>query len=284
MRDGKAVDPRLLFSNDTSAKFTSAGGGRILFVRNDNLYAQKLDVKGRHLVGDPELVQERVVSNATNRNAYFSVSSTGTVVWRSGTAVTSQVTIFDRKGNRIGTAGDSVPATLISLAPDEAHVLVSSEAGSWVMESNGPGRTSLGYALARFWSPDGSGVISVRGTEILQRSVSGSHEFRPLAEVPISGDRLYLHGISADGRRILYSDGPSLLSFSLDGERRSEHVVDQLVDNASMSPDGAWTVYHPQTEPGIYVQPLTGVGLRRQIANGGSLCGMAQGRQRDRVP
>ena len=43
LRDGKAVDPTLLFNNDTAAAYTPAGGGRILFVRNDNLYSQKLD-------------------------------------------------------------------------------------------------------------------------------------------------------------------------------------------------------------------------------------------------
>ena len=270
LRDGKAVDPRLLFSNDTSAAFTSAGGGHILFVRNDNLYAQKFDVKRRQLIGDPELVQERVASNTPPRNAYFSVSNTGTVVWRSGTAVTSQVTIFDRKGNRIGTAGTAVPASIIRLAPDEAHVLVSSRAGSWVMESNGPGRTSLGLVLPTLWSPDGSGIIRVRGTEIIQRSVSGSHETRLFAGLPVSGGRLSLHGISADGRRILYSDGASLLSFSLDAGGRLEQVVEQAVYDAAMSPDGAWTVYRSFTESGIYVQPLASPGLRRQIANSGS--------------
>jgi hypothetical protein len=270
IRGGKAINPRLLFKNDTAAAFTSAGGGRILFVRNDNLYAQKLDVKGRHLIGDPELVQERVASSVTYRNAYFSVSSSGTVVWRSGTAVTSQVTVFDRKGNRKGAAGASVPADIISLAPDEAHVLVASEAGSWVMESNGPGRTTLGYGRPKLWSPDGSGVMGLRGAEIYHRSVSGSHEFRYLARLPTLGDRLSLHGISADGRRILYSDGNSLLSFSLHGEHRSELVVEQRVDNAAMSPDGAWTVYHPNTESGIYVQPLTSRDLRKQIANSGN--------------
>jgi hypothetical protein len=45
--------------------------------------------------------------------------------------------------------------------------------------------------------------------------------------------------------------------------------VDQKVDNAGLSPDGAWTVYSPLTERGIYVQPLTKPGLRRQIANSG---------------
>jgi hypothetical protein len=46
--------------------------------------------------------------------------------------------------------------------------------------------------------------------------------------------------------------------------------VNQRVDNAAMSPDGAWTVYRPFTESGIYVQPLASPGLRRQIANSGS--------------
>lgn len=90
----------------------------------------------------------------------------------------------------------------------------------------------------------------------------------------MEGGNLVLHDISADGRRILYSerynDRNSLLLFSLDGERRAELVVDQRVDNAAMSPDGAWTVYHPYTETGLYVQPLTSGGLRRQVANVGN--------------
>lgn len=273
LRGGKAIDARLLVSNDTAAAFTSAGGGRILFVRNDNLYAQRIDVKGRRLIGDIELVQDRVASNPQTRNAYFSVSRSGTLVWRSGTAVISQVTVFDRRGNRTGTAGAAGPAQIISLAPDEAHILVSSEAGSWVMESNGPGRTNFPSAYARLWSLDNAGLFRVEGEEIYQQSVSGSHESRPFAG-PFAGlsalGSLGLYGISPDGRRILYSDGTSLLTHSLDGERRPEKVVEEKVDNAAMSPDGAWTVYHPMTESGIYVQPLASPGLRRQIANFGN--------------
>ncbi len=270
LRGGKAVDPGLLLSNDTAVAFTSAGGGRVLFVRNDNLYAQRLDLKGRRLIGDSQLVQERVASNEKSRNAYFSISSSGTLVWRSGTAVLSQVTDFDRNGNRIRTAGRPVPVEIVRLAPDESHVLVSSEAGTWVMESNGPGSTSLGSVpYDVFWSSDGSGVVGVRGAEIAQWSLNGSHETRLFAGLHVLADYLALHDISADGRRILYSEPNSLLSFSLDGERRSEQVANQRVDNAAMSPDGAWAVYHPNTESGIYVQPLTTRGFRRQIGNTG---------------
>jgi eukaryotic-like serine/threonine-protein kinase len=276
LRDGKAADARLLFNNETAAAFTSAGGGRVLFVRNDNLYSQKLDVKARRLIGGPELLQEAVASYADPRKAYFSVSNSGTVAWRSGSAVASQVVIFDRKGNRIGTAGTPVPANIISLSPDEAHVLIASPAGSWVMESNGPGRVSLGSGgQPRVWSQDGSGVIEFRGLEIVQRSLVGGQNTRKLVGSFVSGGRISqydLLDISGDGRRILCrnSEPPSLLSFSLDEEHQSQLVVEQRVDNAALSPDGAWTVYHPNTESGIYVQSLTSRGLRRQIANSGS--------------
>jgi hypothetical protein len=98
LRGAKIVNPQSLFSNETSAAFTPAGGGRILFVRGDNLYSQKLDLKARKLSGDPELVQEHVASFAGVRLANFSISREGTTVWRPGTAVVSQVTVFRSQG------------------------------------------------------------------------------------------------------------------------------------------------------------------------------------------
>jgi hypothetical protein len=179
LRGGKAADPRLLFTNDTVAAYTSAGGGRVLFVRNDNLYSQKLDPKARRVAGEPELIQERIASYADPRKAYFSVSSSGTLVWRSGSAVLSQVGIFDRKGNRRGTAGSPAPVQYINLSPDEAHVLASSPAGAWVMETGGPGYVTPGSGpYSRFWSPDGSSVIELRGFDIVQRSLSGDRDTR----------------------------------------------------------------------------------------------------------
>ena len=91
----------MLFNNDTAAAYTPAGGGRILFVRNDNLYSQKLDRKARKVTGEAELVQEAVASAVVFRTAQFSVSGSGIIAWRRGTAVVSQLTVFDRQGNRI---------------------------------------------------------------------------------------------------------------------------------------------------------------------------------------
>jgi hypothetical protein len=63
LRDGRAADPVLLMKNSTAVGYAPAGGGRILFVRNDNLYAQTLNRTTRTLEGEPELMQPRVASS-----------------------------------------------------------------------------------------------------------------------------------------------------------------------------------------------------------------------------
>ena len=107
LRDGKAVNPVPLLKNQTAARYTPAGGGRILFVRNDNLYSQKLNRQTRKLEGGAELTAQGVASQpamAVHRGD-FSVARNGTVAWRPGKAAACQVTEFDRSGNQIATSG-----------------------------------------------------------------------------------------------------------------------------------------------------------------------------------
>jgi Tol biopolymer transport system component len=272
LRDGKAVDAKFLFNNDTSAMFTPAGGGRIVFVRDDNLYSQKLDLSARKLVGEPQLVQEHVVSDPGPRNANFSVSRSGTLAWRSGTAIVSQLIAFDRKGNRMGAAGAPTPIGTAVLSPDEAHFLARGEAGSWIMETNGSGRVRVGNGsiILTLWSPDGSRLIQPLGTRVVEASLDGSRVLRELADISASaGRRILVHGISPDSRRIVYSDQSGLYLLS-SPDNQSSKLVGQRVDTAFMSPDGTWVVYHPYTESGIYVQPLSGRSLPRQIAKSGN--------------
>jgi len=272
LRDGKAVDVKFLFNNDTSVTFTPAGGGRIVFVRDDNLYSQRLDLSARKLAGEPQLVQEHVVSDPGPRTANFSVSRSGTLVWRSGTVIVSQLLVFDRKGNRTGVAGATAPIGTVNLSPDEAHFVARGEAGSWIMETNGSGRVSVGNGsnVLTLWSPDGSRLIQSLGAKVMEVSLDGSRGLRELGEIPASaGRRILVHGVSSDSRWIVYSDEFGLYLLSLPGNQTTA-LVGQRVDNVAMSPDGNWVVYHPYTEPGIYVQPLSGRSLRRQIASTGN--------------
>jgi serine/threonine protein kinase len=207
LNGGKVVNPRLLLRNDTSAAFTPAGGGRLLFVRNDNLYSQRLDLRARRLQGDAELLQERVASYAGSRNAYFSVSRTGTLVWRTGKAVASQVTVFDRKGNRLGNSGRPAPVNRLALTPDESRLAVYGDTGVWIVDARGPGqvRVSPDFYWRLFWSSDSSRLLFRRDGKLWEMAGDGSGQTRELegnaqGEVGDEGPKL-LGGESSDNQR-----------------------------------------------------------------------------------
>ena len=269
---GRVVNPRLLFRNETAVAFTPAGGGKILFVRNDNLYAHRLDLKARKLLGHPELLQEQVTSYAGPRQAYFSVSRNGTLVWRSGTAVVSQVTVFDRKGNRLGIAGSPAPVNKIALAPDESRLAVYGEDGVWIVDAHGPGRVRLspdGYS-GLLWTPDGSRLLFVRNGKLWEVLANGSGQTRESADAAIrDAGPLRLNGIYPDGRRVLFRDGTSLFMPDMDS-KAPEWAVGERSDNAALSPDATWVVYTPRNEPVLQAQPVTGATVPRQIAPSGS--------------
>src|SRR5947207_4329583 len=160
LRDGRVTNPVLLMKNATAARYTPLGGGRILFVRNDNLYAQTLNRTARKLEGEPELVQQDVASSPAFHAAHFSVSSTGVVAWRPGTAGLSQVTIFDRQGREIGTAGSPTVVQTLRLAPDETRLLIGFNASAWLLEPGRPGQQQLAQgSLDSLWSPDGAKLL-----------------------------------------------------------------------------------------------------------------------------
>ena len=289
LRDGRAVDPVLLMKNATAVRYTPAGGGRILFVRNDNLYAQTLNRTARTLDGGPELIQQRVASSPSFYAAHFSVSRTGVLAWRPGTAGLSQVTIFDREGKEIGIAGSPTVVQRLRLAPDETRLLVGFDATGWLLEPGRPGRQQLEQGTQdALWSPDGSkllatSTVSENHTRIVERSVAGQGTVRELAK-PSGTWRL--EDISPDGKTLLLSRGPldtTVFSLSLDDvqkEPKSLLQTGETISHAHFSPDGHWIMYTASaagsergginTGGGTYVQPYPGPGLRKQVTSRGN--------------
>jgi eukaryotic-like serine/threonine-protein kinase len=289
LRDGRAADPVLLMKNATAVRYTPAGGGRILFVRNDNLYAQTLNRTTRTLEGGPELIQQRVASSPSFYAAHFSVSRTGVVAWRPGTAGLSQVTIFDREGKEIGMAGSPTVVQTLRLAPDEARLLVGFNATAWLLEPGRPGRQQLEQGtMDTLWSPDGSKLLTTSiagGTDsrIMERSVTGQGTVRELAK---PSGLWRLGDISPDGETLLLVRRPldtTVFSLSLDGVQKepiSLLQTGETISHARFSPDGHWIVYTASaagserggiyTGGGTYVQPYPGPGLRKQVTSRGN--------------
>ena len=287
LRDGRAADPVLLMKNATAVRYTPAGGGRILFVRNDNLYAQTLNRTTRTLEGGPELIQQRVASSPSFYAAHFSVSRTGVVAWRPGTAGLSQVTIFDRGGKEIGTAGPPSVVQTLRLAPDETRLLVGFNLTAWLLEPGRPGRQQLEQGTqGTFWSPDGSKLIDVipgSDSRVLERSVSGQGPVRELAKLP---GMWFLQDVSPDGKALLLNRGildTTVYSLSLDDvqlEPKSLLPTGETIAHTRFSPDGRWIVYTASaagserggiyTGGGTFVLPYPGPGLPKQVTSRGN--------------
>ena len=84
LSQGAVAKPTVLFKNDTAARYTPWDGGRVLFVRNENLYSQRLNRSSRAVEGQAELVVRGVASQPGLMRADFSVAQDGTVAWRPG--------------------------------------------------------------------------------------------------------------------------------------------------------------------------------------------------------
>ena len=281
LRDGRAVDPVLLFKNQTAARYTPAGGGRLLFVRGDNLYSQHLNRRARKLEGEPELVALGVASVSKDQHlGYFSVAGNGTVVWRPGKAAASQVTEFDRQGNPIRTSGPLESYDSLVLSPDEKRLLVSAFPAGWLVDVGQPGRLDLPKGVIWFgWSAGGSKLIGVRGPppglEFVEISATGSGEVQGLRKMGLA----YFRGlprISGDGKQVVVNVDHQLISTQIEGA--SDEIKPRVVVRSggqpfglSFSPDGRWFTYEEKGPGGgLYVQPLPGLGPRRQIsATGG---------------
>jgi serine/threonine-protein kinase len=271
LTNGQVVNPARLMLNDTSAHYTPAGGGRLLYIRNDSLYSQRLNLSARKLEGDPELLQQGVASDRFDARADFSVSRTGVVAWRSGTQPYSLITAFDRQGKALDTSGPRGSVFYLRLSPDERHLLAQDGGGeSFLFERDQPGSSGLGEISWEIWSPDGTRLLGFQDGKIVERSVSGPGEIRALGNAP---GITRLQDISADGKVALYTSS-GLHSVRIDAAGGPPVTLvapapNESISNARFSPDGRWVVYDlfSQTGRAIYAQPFPGPGLRKQIAN-----------------
>ena len=277
LRQGKAMNNVMLLRNQTAAHYTPAGGGRLLFVRNDNLYSQKLNLRSRKLEGQVELVVHGVASQPSmevNRGD-FSVARNGTIAWRPGRTALSQVTVFDRQGKILGTTGRPGAYSDLSLSPDEKHVLVSSVLRGWLMEVGQPGQLALpGSARWLGWSADGAQLIGLDDSSFVAMPATGSGEIRHLRRFNERGFR-GLPDLSSDGKNVLGRPfGGGVVSYQIDGAL-AEAASTALLPRGEtfgprFSPDGHWFAYESRDSGGgLFVQPIGRVGLRTQIASDG---------------
>jgi Tol biopolymer transport system component len=277
--DGEA--PRALLVSETRPAY--APSGHILYVVNGNLFAQAFDPVHLRLAGEPAGVADRVVTNLVNGRASFSVSDSGTLVYRAGDLnVDAQLTWFDRHGGNLGTVGPSGRMGQISLSPDETKVVLARPVPGpnndvWVLDLGNGALSRVTFDSATksdpIWTPDGKTItynkIHDSQMDIFQRTLGSTTEVQ-LTDSPTSEGP---DDWSTDGKLLLLNSRPSVFTLSVSGDRRPMKWADipGYVDEPHFSPDTHWVAYSSD-ESGqneIYVASFPIFGAKRQVSVAG---------------
>jgi Tol biopolymer transport system component len=274
---------RLVVAREAAAYAPPSGGsekGHVLFLRDGTLMAQALDAGSFEPSGEPFFVADQVGYVITN--AFFSVSATGVLAYRSGSGVNTHLTWFDREGKRLETVGPPGFYVEIQLAPDGKKVAVGKQDAQtgnrdlWLVdvEHGVPTRFTFDPAVDAnpVWSPDGGRVVfnSTRDgvSNLFQKDAGGGRNEELLLKSDLEKRAL---DYSADGRFLLYGVfDPQTFSdiwvLPLEGERKPFPFLNSRFGESqgqfSPGPAGAprWVAYTSDESDRneVYVQAFSG--------------------------
>ena len=116
---------KLVVEGGSNPKYAN---GHLLFLRGGMLFAQRFDIDRLATQGQPVALVEQVQItgfSASEVTGAFSVSQTGVLVYQTSSRISSQLTWFDRKGNRTSTLGEPGDYVDVALSPDNTRVATS---------------------------------------------------------------------------------------------------------------------------------------------------------------
>jgi Tol biopolymer transport system component len=277
------------------------GMGYLLFLREDALMAQALDLAKLEMTGEAVRIADHI--GTAFEFGYFGATTNGLLVYRSGAGglAYNQLAWFDRQGKNLSVATTPGMYDSPSLSADASRVLYTRNDAAngvnsdiWVFEfgRNTATRLTLNATahLDPVWSPDGTSVAYATagsgGVVLSQKASNGAGSEETL--LASSGALRDLDDWSPDGKLLLYSEVNAKTKSDLwvlpmtpdkPGEARKPSVYLVSESNETegrFSPDGHWIAY-VSDESGrqeVYVQPFplgAGGAGRVTVSNAGGL-------------
>jgi eukaryotic-like serine/threonine-protein kinase len=276
---GKPKQDGIVVGPGAHAMFAS---GDLLFVRDGHIQAQPFNPRTFTLSGDPQTIGEART---------FSVSQNGVLAYHESSAA-SELKLFDRSGNLIGTPGPQAVYSDPRFSPDGKSIAVtiadprSGKDDIWVLPVAGGQPTRITFGPDDYWpvwSPDGKqlayGVREDGKVSIRHRSLDGRQPEEVLYQndtyingspIDWSPDGNYL-SLDLESREGTYSNW--ILPFT--GDRKifqppaASHMTVSQYDGR-FSSDGRWLAYfsYETGRPEVYVVPFE-AGAKTQVSTTG---------------
>jgi eukaryotic-like serine/threonine-protein kinase len=269
-----------LLATDRQAYYAPLPGrglGHLVFLRGATLMAQpfdpdKIGSNQMGLSGEPAAIAEGVDSFDTTNHGQFSVSDTGTLIYRLGGSQAG-LTWFDQQGNPAGTLGGPAAYSSPAISPDGSRVAVAvgpeANRDIWILDVAGGAERRFTFDPGRHdypaWTPDGRSIsfISNRGgqMDLYIKPADGSGEEKLLLKT--DQPKIEDHW-TKDGRFLLFeSTGPKtsgdIWALPFPAGTPAPLLQTPITEGQPrVSPDGRWLAYS-SLESGtidIWVRPF----------------------------
>ena len=282
-------DSAVLVEGTTEGQYSD---GLLFFARRGVLLAQPFDVGRLTLGGEPQAIEQNVLTLNSGRFA-FSTTPDGALAFlrRVNLNPLTQLTWFNRRGQTIGTVGPPARLSGPAIAPDDRRVAVTrhDENGSdlWMFDltrGTGVALTNSPPLESRWpvWSRDGRRVAYTasprenQAGQLYVVSADASRSVTTLAEISMN-----VLGLdwSHDGSRFLYrlitgdqNSKSGLWLLTLPGVKSTPFRADgSPYGQATLSPDGRWVAYS-SVDAGrleVHIESFPRSGERVQVSTDG---------------
>ena len=287
-RLGDPTSSQLLVSGASQPSYAN---GYLLFLLGSALMAQPFDPTTLQLSGSASPITQRleVSSSGGGVAGAYSASATSILAYQTTLAIRSQLTWFERSGERASTLGEQADWVDVALSPDGSRVALSradpdSLRDIWLLDVHRALAERFTSAaaddFAPVWSPTGDRVIfsSTREgrVDLFWKSQAAEDEQR----IPDGGLALgkFAASWSPDGKSILFIAGgrsiarSDLMVLPVVGGTAEAFADSPLVETqARFSPDGRWVALamHTSGRLEVYVKPYGRPGNATRISQSG---------------